>query len=318
MTFNTTQTSSTYINNLISTGQNNVLAPFWDDMVIQGNNIANLNTSMKYKVIGTLGSGSADIVIEWAEMEKFLYSDPNMNFQVVLHESNNSIDFNYGNMQLFNGASNNTTYGYWTYTVGMNGSSPATASFVNRLILQYANSNNFGTASVTTLKGSPDCSSQLRFVPAATTAKGDAANTTLATNTGTLAKTNYVFDGWNTAANGTGTSYAAGAANFASPGNTTLYAQWKAVITYNGNTNNGGASPAATNAITASISLPGNSSSLTKTGYAFDGWNTAADGSGTKFAAGSCLKSGSLKNCRETLESFSPIRVPPPFFENTD
>ena len=172
MTFNTAQTSTTYINSLISTGQNNVLAPFWDDMVIQGNSLANLNTSMKYKVIGTLGSGSADIVIEWAEMEKFLYADPNLNFQVVLHESDNSIDFNYGNMQLFNGASNNTTYGYWTYTVGMNGSSPATASFVNRLILQYANSNNFGTASVTTLKGSPDCSSQLRFVPAATTASG--------------------------------------------------------------------------------------------------------------------------------------------------
>ena len=170
MTFNTAQTSATYINNLISTGQNNVLAPFWDDMVIQGNSLANLNTSMKYKVIGTLGSGSADIVIEWAEMEKFLYSDPNLNFQVVLHESDNSIDFNYGNMQLFNGASNNTTYGYWTYTVGMNKTSPSTATFLNRMILQYANSANFGTASNNTLKGSPDCNSQLRFVPASTTA----------------------------------------------------------------------------------------------------------------------------------------------------
>jgi hypothetical protein len=172
MTFNTGQTSATYTNNLTSTGQNNVLAPFWDDLVIQGNNLANLNTSMKYKVIGTLGSGSADIVIEWAEMEKFSYSDPNMNFQVVLHESDNSIDFNYGNMQLFNGATNNTSSGYWSYSVGMNGTSPATASFVNRLILQYANSSNFGTANNTALKNSPDCSSQLRFVPAAATTSG--------------------------------------------------------------------------------------------------------------------------------------------------
>jgi hypothetical protein len=172
MTFNTTQTGSTYINNLTGTGQNNVLAPFWDDLVIQGNALANLNTSMKYKVIGTLGSGSADIVIEWAEMEKFSYADPNLNFQVVLHESDNSIDFNYGNMQLFNGATNNTSSGYWSYSVGMNGTSPGTASFLNRLILQYANSSNFGTANNTALKNSPDCSSQLRFVPAAATSSG--------------------------------------------------------------------------------------------------------------------------------------------------
>ena len=38
----------------------------------------------------------------------------------------------------------------------------------------------------------------------------------------------------------------------------------------------------------------------------------------TKLEAGSCLKSGSVKNCRETFESFSPMRVPPPFLENTD
>jgi hypothetical protein len=38
------------------------------------------------------------------------------------------------------------------------------------MILQYANSANFGTASNNTLKGSPDCNSQLRFVPASTTA----------------------------------------------------------------------------------------------------------------------------------------------------
>ena len=70
-------------------------------------------------------------------------------------------------------------------------------------------------------------------VPGVTTAKGDGANTTLATNSGALGKANYVFDGWNTAANGTGTSYAAGATNFPSPGNTTLYAQWKPVLPAN-------------------------------------------------------------------------------------
>ncbi len=44
-------------------------------------------------------------------------------------------------------------------------------------------------------------------------------------NTGSLAKTGYTFVGWNTAADGTGTTYAVGN-TFTITGNTTLYAQW--------------------------------------------------------------------------------------------
>lgn len=48
-------------------------------------------------------------------------------------------------------------------------------------------------------------------------------------NTGSLVKTGYTFDGWNTAADGSGTDYAP-AATFQMPAsNTTLYAQWAAV-----------------------------------------------------------------------------------------
>jgi hypothetical protein len=43
-------------------------------------------------------SGTADIIIEWAEMERLTDGDPNVNFQVVLHESDNSIDYNYANL----------------------------------------------------------------------------------------------------------------------------------------------------------------------------------------------------------------------------
>jgi len=45
---------------------------------------------------------------------------------------------------------------------------------------------------------------------------------------GTMARSGYDFAGWNTAADGTGTSYAAGA-NFWIVSNTTLYAQWTPV-----------------------------------------------------------------------------------------
>jgi uncharacterized repeat protein (TIGR02543 family) len=121
-------------------------------------------------------------------------------------------------------------------------------------------------------------------VPAATIAKGS-SNTTLAAPT-TLLRTNFIFDGWNTAADGSGTSYAAGLTTYSATGSRTLYAQWKAAITFSGNTNTGGTAPAIVNAITSTISLPSNSGALVKTGYQFSGWNTAANGSGATYAAG--------------------------------
>lgn len=51
----------------------------------------------------------------------------------------------------------------------------------------------------------------------------------LRTNTGTLAKTGYTFDGWNTAANGSGTSYAVGA-NYTANAAATMYAKWTEII----------------------------------------------------------------------------------------
>jgi uncharacterized repeat protein (TIGR02543 family) len=121
-------------------------------------------------------------------------------------------------------------------------------------------------------------------VPAATTAKGS-SNTTLAAPT-TLLRTNFIFDGWNTAADGTGTPYASGLTTYSSTGSRTLYAQWKAAITFSGNTSTSGTAPAIVNATTSTISLPSNAGNLVKTGYQFSGWNTAANGSGINYAAG--------------------------------
>ena len=53
------------------------------------------------------------------------------------------------------------------------------------------------------------------------------ANTlTVAANSGSLAKTGYTFGGWNTAANGSGTTYAASSTLTMGLANVTLYAQW--------------------------------------------------------------------------------------------
>ncbi|MEI6881264.1 MAG: hypothetical protein WCK82_08040, partial [Bacteroidota bacterium] len=177
MSLDTTVLSGSLSGDLTAAGQNNVIAPFWDDLVIKGNSLANLNVSMRYKIIGTLGSGNADIVVEWAEMERYVFPAPNMGFQVVLHESNNTIEINYGNMLLYDGSSNTTVY---TYGTGINGSSPTTASLNQRMVLQNTNTTYFTTGSQVNLGESPACNSQYVFTPASSYTIGTAPVTTAA------------------------------------------------------------------------------------------------------------------------------------------
>ncbi len=117
-------------------------------------------------------------------------------------------------------------------------------------------------------------------------------------NTGSLVRTGYTFTGWNTAADGSGTSYTGGDTFAIGLSNVTLYAQWSAVnyaVTYNGNTNTGGAAPTDGNTyhITDTVTVLGNTGSLVKTGYTFNGWNTAANGSGTSYNGGDTFAMGS-------------------------
>jgi uncharacterized repeat protein (TIGR02543 family) len=113
-------------------------------------------------------------------------------------------------------------------------------------------------------------------------------------NSGSLVKTGYTFANWNTAADGSGTSYSP-TNTFAINANTTLYAQWTPVVpttytvTYNGNTNTSGTVPTdGSSPYTAgsTVTVLGNSGSLQWPGYFFAGWNTAADGLGTNYVGG--------------------------------
>ena len=56
---------------------------------------------------------------------------------------------------------------------------------------------------------------------------------------GNVARNGYRFGGWNTLANGTGTTLAP-STNFTPSANTTLFARWESTITYDGNTSTGG------------------------------------------------------------------------------
>jgi uncharacterized repeat protein (TIGR02543 family) len=108
----------------------------------------------------------------------------------------------------------------------------------------------------------------------------------------TFTRAGFTFAGWSTNSAGTGSDYNGGDL-FIINANTTLYAQWIPIIsgdytlTYNGNGGTG-SEPALTTEYPGgtSVTVLGNSGSpvLTKTGYTFAGWNTAADGSGTPYS----------------------------------
>ena len=101
----------------------------------------------------------------------------------------------------------------------------------------------------------------------------------------------YTFNGWNTVAGGGGTSYAAGATISSISSDVTLHAQWLSgtnyTVTYNGNNNTSGTAPTDASSPYASgtdVTVLGNTGSLAKTGYTFDGWATNNDGTGTSYA----------------------------------
>lgn len=66
----------------------------------------------------------------------------------------------------------------------------------------------------------------------------------------------------------------------------------KAGITYNANSATGGSVPTDDNtyAYNANITVAGNTGSLYKTGFVFNGWNTRSDGTGTHYEAGATMK----------------------------
>jgi hypothetical protein len=119
---------------------------------------------------------------------------------------------------------------------------------------------------------------------------------TIGGNTGSLVKTDissnvFVFTRWNTNATGTGTDYGPGYTTTYdtsnNPASLILYAQWGYSVTYNGNTSTGGSVPVDASSPynpASSVTVLGNTGSLVKAGFTFNGWNTAANGSGTPYS----------------------------------
>ena len=111
-------------------------------------------------------------------------------------------------------------------------------------------------------------------------------------NSGTLAKTGYQFAGWNTAPDGSGTNYV-GEDTFTINADTDLYAQWiigGVRLVYNAGTGGSGTAPPSSGTFYtafATVDVVGNTGSFSNGAKIFGGWNTAANGSGTSYPAGS-------------------------------
>lgn len=109
--------------------------------------------------------------------------------------------------------------------------------------------------------------------------------TALTLSSATPTRAGHDFLGWNTKSDGSGTNYAP-KASYTANSAATLYAIWQAhtyTVTYNAN---GGAGAPQDQTKTYGVTLKFSSNKPTRTDYAFIGWNTKADGSGTTYASG--------------------------------
>lgn len=95
---------------------------------------------------------------------------------------------------------------------------------------------------------------------------------TLATNSGGLTRIGYRFTGWNTAADGTGTSYSEGA-TYSNDASVTLYAQWTPntyYVRFEGNGSDSGSMDTQQFTYDQPQKLKVNA--FKRTGYTFEGW----------------------------------------------
>jgi hypothetical protein len=160
LSFDTATVTNNLTNNLNSTNPRRVIAPLWEDLVSLGNTNANKVGLIRHATTGT--APNRVLTVEWAEMERFGYGSPSLNFQVKLYEGTNNIELVYGRMQPFDG--NGT--GSFDYSLGLTGNNPVAGQ---KLALLLENKANFSTTTVNnTLSIVPLCNTSYLFTSGAT------------------------------------------------------------------------------------------------------------------------------------------------------
>jgi uncharacterized repeat protein (TIGR02543 family) len=145
-------------------------------------------------------------------------------------------------------------------------------------------------------------------VPVDNNAYTTGSTVTTKTNSGSLSRTCYTFAGWNTAADGSGTSYAEGATFSMGSSNVTLYAKWTQnsySITFNAN---GGTGTMSNQTIGCGSSANLNSNTFTRTCYSFAGWATTAGGA-VAYANGASYTMGSSNVTLWAVWTINPYTI---------
>jgi len=108
---------------------------------------------------------------------------------------------------------------------------------------------------------------------------------------GSITNGSETFIGWNSVSGGTGTGYNEGDFFTMGTSNRTLYAQWTSAATYavsyDGNGSDGGSVPSGSNNYPEgdTVTVLGNTGSLTISGYNFAGWKTSSGGNSADYNA---------------------------------
>ncbi len=122
-----------------------------------------------------------------------------------------------------------------------------------------------------------DCTSGL--VPSGPVTYNPGDVITVLGNTGSLARTGYTFNGWNTASDGSGVTYTPGQTFTMGKATVRLYALWTGnpyIITFD---SNDGSGSLTYQTISCGSSSMLTANSFTRTGYSFNGWSTTSGGS---------------------------------------
>ena len=215
---------------------------------------------------------------------------------------------NTSNAGYFHLSSGTVTYSPTTYTVSYNanGGTGAPGSQTKTHGTALTLSSTIPTKSATTASGYT------------VTFNGNGGTPSMASTTATDT-TSYSFSSWNTAANGSGTSYSAGG-SYTANASATLYAQYSgstakgSVTTATASRGNGSASRTVTiNANGGSSTVTSRTSTATIT-YACSGWYTAASGGSKRASAGAAYTPTATETVyaqwTETTGAYSAVTLP--------
>ena len=128
-----------------------------------------------------------------------------------------------------------------------------------------------------------------------------------------ISRPGYVFSGWNTVADGSGTAFDP-SSTVILVGPMTLYAQWRqlpaAVVTFVLNGARGSIN--AISAYDGAIETLPTPPALARPGYVFTGWNTRANGTGSPFAGGVPVTLSASLNLYAQWSGHAPARLVSP------